>query len=102
MTYIIGALFGIIFGAIIAGIKYLSLWRKAFRNKDEFKTNKNALMTRCLISYVINIITLLVIYLLRDVVSDYMNWIAFITATALSMSLLGKLYSVNKIGADTM
>lgn len=102
MTYIIGAVLGIIFGGIIAGLKYLLLWRKISKNQSNSDKNKNNILIRCMISYFINIMTLLIIYLLRDVVSDYMNWIAFITATALAMSLLGKFYSVEKIGADTM
>lgn len=102
MIYIIGAVSGIIFGAIIAGLKYLVLWHRIVKNGMKTDTEKNSLIVKCIISYCINIVVLLSIYLLRNMVSIYMNWIAFITATALAMSLLGKLYSVEKIGADTM
>lgn len=102
MTYVIGAISGTVFGAIIAGLKYLVLWRKFKKNRTNHEDENKAIIARCIISYFINVVTLFVIYILRNVVSEYMNWIAFITASALAVSLLGKLYSVEKIGTGTV
>ena len=98
MTYVLGAVAGIALGAAIAAIKYFALWRGYMKKTDNNDKDKNnAVLARCIISYFINIVTLFVVFLVRNVIPDSISWIAFIIATALTISALGKLYPISKM-----
>lgn len=97
MTYALGAVVGISFGAVIATIKYFALWRGYMKKDAKDVGSRNDVLLRCLISYFINAFALLVVFLVRNVIPDSCNWIAMIVATAVTISLLGKLYPVSKM-----
>lgn len=100
MAYVLGAVIGILIGAVIALVKYLGLWRVYLRKDAEELAKKDDVLLRCLISYILNAAILFAEFLLRNVVPESMNWVAMITATALTLGLLGKFYSISKIGLD--
>lgn len=96
MTYVLGAAVGILWGAIIGGIKYFALWR-GYMNQEHSNAGDNKVLGRLLISNLINVIALLIVFLIRNVIPGSMDWIAMIIATALTISLLGKLYPISKL-----
>lgn len=94
MEYVLGALVGIIYGGLVGLFKYFFLWRKLVKESDN--TVKIQTVTiRMVISYVVNVITLTVAYLVRNIIP--FDFVAFVIATAFALVLAGKLFSVQKL-----
>lgn len=80
----IGALAGLAIGCLIGYLKNIFIW-KGYVNREEYTNGEQAqALSRAMISYVVNIIVLLVVFLLRN----YMpwNWMVFIAAVATGLA----------------
>lgn len=97
MEYVIGAIAGAIFGGAVGAGKYFFLWRKLLNPKYEPKTNFTAttIYIKMGASYIINILTLLIVFLLRDVMP--FDFVAAIIATAIVLSISSRVFSINKV-----
>lgn len=94
MEYVLGALVGIIYGGLVGLFKYFFLWRKLVKESDNTVKIKTVTI-RMVISYVVNVITLTVAYLVRNIIP--FDFVAFVIATAFALVLAGKLFSVQKL-----
>ncbi|MPN06697.1 hypothetical protein SDC9_153953 [bioreactor metagenome] len=94
MEYVLGALVGIIYGGLVGLFKYFFLWRKLVKESDNTIKIKTVTI-RMVISYVVNVITLTVAYLVRNIIP--FDFVAFVIATAFALVLAGKLFSVQKL-----
>ncbi|QHI72447.1 hypothetical protein [Aminipila terrae] len=94
MEYVIGAIVGILYGGLAGFLKYIFLWRKLVKETDN-TIKIGAVTTRLIISYVVNAIILLVTFLVRNMIP--FDFIALVVATAFTLVLAGKLFSVQKI-----
>ena len=100
MTYIIGAVAGLVFGGIIGSLKSLVIWKKygeADTSEYGYQTNANSVYARAMISYFVNILALLAAFLVRNIVP--FNGIAFLIATALTLAIMNHLWAFRQKSA---
>lgn len=86
-AYLIGIAVGLIFGGFIGAMKYFLLWRKIAKTDVEITTG--GLYGRFGVSYIVNFLTLLIVFLLRHVMP--FDFFTTILATAIGLSVSGKL-----------
>ncbi len=98
MTYVIGAVAGLIFGGIVGSLKSLVIWRKYGCSSDEYdnagQASGNSIYARAMISYFVNILTLLAAFLVRNIVP--WNGIAFLIATALTLAIMNHVWALRQ------
>lgn len=98
MTYIIGAAAGLVFGGIIGSLKSLVIWKKYGKTDDcENPANGNSIYARAMISYFVNIMTLLAAFLVRNIVP--FDGIAFLIATALTLAIMNHVWALRQKAA---
>ena len=90
VTYVIGAVVGLAFGGIIGLLKNRFIWGEYLRRKDEDASagEATALYGRMLISNAVNVVTLLVAFLLRNVLP--VDGIAFLVGTAVALTIMNR------------
>ncbi|MBP3384425.1 MAG: hypothetical protein J6M22_03065 [Firmicutes bacterium] len=97
MTYIIGAVAGLVFGGIIGSLKSLFIWKK-YGEEDAsgygYQAGGNSIYARAMISYFVNILTLLAVFLVRNIVP--FDGIAFLIATALTLALMNHVWALRQ------
>ena len=92
-SYIAGALAGAAYGSVIGYIKYAALWKRILKTNKKITTG--VLYQHMGISYAINVVTLLIVFLLRDMLPwDFMT---VMIASAVMLSLAGKLAPMSEI-----
>lgn len=85
MTLIIlGVLVGLAYGFLIGFLKYVFLWKKLAKANEDITSGM--IYKRMGISYVVNILTLLLVFLLRKVMPFDFFWTIFAAAIGLSIS----------------
>jgi len=89
LTYLAGVLGGTVFGLAVGLAKYLLIWRPIQRSNKSL--NLGAVYWRVGVSNVINVITLLIVFLLRSHLPFDMNYITTLAAVAIALSLMGRL-----------
>ena len=97
MTYVIGAAAGLIFGGIIGVLKNLFIWHKyemTGTSGDGDPANASSIYARAMISYFVNIVTLLAAFLVRNIVP--FDGIAFLIATALALALFNHVWALKQ------
>ena len=95
MEYALAIVCGIIYGGTIGVCKYLFLWRKVIKAKDDEVFKPGTIYLRMGISYAVNIIALLIIYLLRNTIPLDFVWL--IVSAAISLSVTGRMSSLVKV-----
>lgn len=102
MEYLVGALVGILYGGLVGVCKYFFIWRSFLNSdssgKDDTPSLKN-MYIRMFISYTVNIITLLITYFIRDLIP--FDFAALAIATAIALSITGKVFSIQKVYRNT-
>ena len=102
MTYLIAAIVGLAYGLIVAILKYIFLWKKLVDPKYYEAVKENQLIARMVISFVTNVVALLLVFFLRNVIP--FNFAVTAIATALGLSGGGKIFSmaktINKINLE--
>jgi small-conductance mechanosensitive channel len=94
LEYVLGTIAGIIYGGLVGFFKYFCLWRKLLKEGDDTVTMKK-MSVRLIVSYVINFVTLIITYFVRNVIP--FDFVAFAVATALALSLAGRFFPIQKI-----
>lgn len=89
MTYVIGAIAGLIFGGIVGFIKNRFIWGSYLRRDDSDEGEAGALYSRMLASNMINLATLVAAFFLRNIVP--FDGIAFLIGTAAALALMNRL-----------
>ena len=95
MEYALAVFCGVIYGGAIGVCKYLFLWRKVIKAKDDEEIKIGSIYIRMGVSYAVNIIALLIIYLLRNTIP--LNFVWFIVSAAISLSLAGRMSSLTRL-----
>lgn len=93
LTIIEGAIAGFSYGAIIGLVKYAVLWKNTIKTDREI--TRGVLYARLGIGYAINIATLFLVFILRNVLPLHFG--AILIATAVGLSLTGKLAPMSEI-----
>lgn len=93
MTYVIGAVAGLIFGGIVGALKNRFIWRAYFEREDT-SGEASALYTRMIVSNMTNLVVLVAVFLLRNIVP--FNGIAFLIGTAVSLTLMNRALSAGQ------
>ena len=88
VTYVIGAVIGLAFGGIVGALKNRFIWGEYLRrdNEDASSGEAAALYGRILASNAVNVVTLLVDFLLRNVIPA--DGIAFLIGTAVALTIM--------------
>ncbi|QIB70599.1 hypothetical protein Ami103574_15420 [Aminipila butyrica] len=94
MEYVIGAIVGILYGGLAGLLKYIFLWKKLLTQQAE-NLKIEAVTTRLFISYFVNALVLLIVFLIRDKIS--LDFTALIIGTAFALVVSGKFFSVQKV-----
>lgn len=101
MTYVLGAVVGLVFGGIVGSLKSLFIWH-SYEKKESSdyadQTNGNSIYARALISYFVNILTLLVAFLVRNIVP--FDGIAFLIATASALAVMNHVWALRHKSSD--
>ncbi|MCR5482219.1 MAG: hypothetical protein K6F52_05430 [Clostridia bacterium] len=95
MSYVWAVLAGIIYGGGVGFLKYLLLWRRVFHPKEGTTVTSKAVVSRMIISFIVNAATLVAVYLVRNIIP--FDFVAFAIATAIALSLAGKAFSIHKV-----
>lgn len=93
MTYVIGAIAGLIFGGIVGALKNRFIWGN-YLLKENFDGEAGALYGRMLASNIVNVITLVIVFFLRNIVP--FDGIAFLIGTAVALTLMNKVLSAGQ------
>ena len=96
MTYVIGAIAGLIIGGIVGALKNRFIWGSYLcRDCDETGSGEaGALYSRMLISNITNLVTLLIVFFLRNVVP--FDGMALLIGAAVSLSVMNRVLSVGQ------
>lgn len=87
LEYVIGALAGLAAGCLIGYLKNVFIWKGYVNKEDGASDHEQAqVYSRALISYFVNIIALVVVFLVRNYLP--FSWIACIVALATGMALM--------------
>ena len=95
MAYVTGAIAGLLFGGIIGYLKALFIWKKYLKNAAKDRAGEyeaGNVYGRAMISYFVNILTLVAAFLLRNIVP--FNGIAFIIGTAVSLAAMNQIMAL--------
>lgn len=90
---IAGAIAGAAYGIVVGYIKYAAIWKKTL--KSDNKISMGVLYRHLGLSYAVNILTLLFVFLMRNHIP--WNFAAVLIGTAVMLSLAGKLAPMNEI-----
>ena len=97
MTYVIGAIAGLILGGAVGYLKNLFLWQR-YLQESEKKTaeeeKEGGLYARALISYAVNILTLLLAFVVRNIVP--FDEAAFLIGTAIALVVMNKILAAGQ------
>ena len=97
MSYVLGAIAGIVFGGIIGALKSFFIWRKYGKSVADNPYDQAAagsIYVRAMISYFVNILTLLVAFLIRNIVP--FDGIAFLIAVALTLAIMNHVMAIKQ------
>jgi len=97
LSYVLGAVAGIVFGGIVGTLKSLFIWHKYEKGGSDSGSGPaeaNSIYARAMISYFTNILTLLVAFLVRNIVP--FDGIAFLIATALTLAAMNHMWALKQ------
>lgn len=93
MTYVIGAIAGLVIGGVVGALKNRFIWGRYLYSED-VSNEAGALYGRMMASNVTNLITLIIVFLIRNIVP--FDGTAFIIGTAVALTLMNKVLSVGQ------
>lgn len=96
MTYVIGAVAGLVLGVLVGALKNRFIWGSYLhRESDDAASGEaGALYSRMLVSNVVNLLTLLVVFFLRNLVP--FDGIAFLIGTAVALTVMNRVLSMGQ------
>ncbi len=90
MTYVIGAVAGLVFGGLVGALKNRFIWG-SYLYKEDFDGEAAALYGRMLASNITNVVTLVIVFFLRNIVP--FDGIALLIGTAVALTIMNKVLS---------
>ena len=93
MTYVIGAIAGLIFGGVVGTLKNRFIWGEYLIKDDSFN-EAAGLYGRMLASNIVNVVTLVIVFFLRNIVP--FDGIAFLIGTAVALTLMNKVLAAGQ------
>ena len=93
VSLITGALAGAAYGGLIGALKYTALWKRILKGNK--KISQGTMYQHMGLSYAINALTLLLVFLLRDTIP--WDFAVVIVSAAIMLSLVGKLAPMSEI-----
>ena len=93
MTYVIGAIAGLVIGGIVGALKNRFIWEN-YLYREDASGEAGALYGRMMASNVTNLITLIIVFLLRNIVP--FDGLAFIIGTAVALTIMNKVLSAGQ------
>lgn len=93
MTYVIGAAAGLIFGGAVGALKNRFIWGD-YLHREDTSGEAGALYGRMFASNISNLITLIIVFFLRNIVP--FDGIAFLIGTAVALTLMNKVLSAGQ------
>ena len=97
LTYVYSGLIGFVFGAVVALLKFVVVWRPLFKNRAAGTVSATNVMTRNAIGTAFNIAALFTVYLLRGQLTEIVSWQAVLIGTAVALIAFGRLYPLTKV-----
>ena len=96
MTYVIGAIAGLVIGGIVGALKNRFIWGSYLRRgSDETEYGEaGALYSRMLISNIVNLVTLLIVFFIRNLVP--FDGIALLIGTAVALAVMNRVLSMGQ------
>lgn len=96
MTYVIGAIAGLVIGGIVGALKNRFIWGSYLRRgSDETGYGEaGALYSRMLISNIVNLVTLLIVFFIRNLVP--FDGIALLIGTAVALTVMSRALSMGQ------
>ena len=91
LTYIIGAAAGLIFGGIIGLLKNIFIWQRYLQKSASSNCQETGAVDvyiRAMVSYFVNILTLVIAFFIRNVLP--FDGIAFLIGTAAALVIMNK------------
>lgn len=80
----------------MGGLKYTALWRKILTAGPETKITAKTIYTRMPIDYGINVLTFVILFLVRNMIMP-LSFTVTAIAAAVSLSLVGRIFSVRRV-----
>ena len=96
LIYIISAVAGLVYGALMGGLKYIALWRKIIIAGPNEEITARAIYIRMPIDYGINVMTFVILFLVRNIILP-LDFAVTAIAAAVSLSLIGRVFSIRKV-----
>lgn len=96
LTYIVGAVAGLILGILVGLLKNIFIWLRYLRknaDSNNFQT-MGGLYARAMVSYFVNVLTLVIAFLIRNVLP--FDGIAFLIGTAVALAAMNKILAVQQ------
>ena len=90
---ILGSLTGLAFGFIIGYTKYITLWQPLLKRPPESLKNTSTFFLRFIISFLINLVSLFIVYYFRNALP--WDFLYPIVGTALALSISGRIFNIN-------
>lgn len=90
VTYVVGAIAGLVFGGVIGVLKNIFIWQKYLKKNAGNNGNDGAaaIYGRALVSNFVNVATLAAAYFARNVIP--FDFVSFIIGTAVALSIMNK------------
>lgn len=96
MIYVLSAAAGLVYGAAMGGLKYVMLWRKILNAEPAEEILARAIYVRMPIDYGINVLTFVILFLVRNMIMP-LSFTVTAIAAAVSLSLVGRIFSVRRV-----
>ncbi len=97
VSYVAGAVLGLVFGGIAGQLKNVFIWQKYLRknaSENAGPDNLGGLYSRAFLSYFINIAVLAAAFFVRNIVP--FDGIAFLIGTAIALTIMNKLLALEQ------
>lgn len=89
MTYVAGAIAGLILGGIVGLLKNQVIWKNYLGRTDYSPNEASAVYSRMMISNIVNLVAFLIAFFLRNIMP--FDGIAFLIGLAVALSVMNRL-----------
>lgn len=97
MNYVLGAVMGLVLGGIVGYLKNRFIWDGYLARDDRAPEDEGkALYSRMLISNVVNIITLVAAFFVREWLPFHADGIIFLIGTAVALAAMNRILSTGQ------
>lgn len=97
LTYVFGALAGLVFGALVGHLKNNFIWKKYLKRGSDSAaagSEATALYSRLITSNIVNVLTLVIAFLLMDLIP--FDGMAFLIGTAVALTIMSRVLTMGE------